>query len=296
LASFVGIQRLKRVIKSKLGTEVIKALVGDADGDVRASREGYIKVRLLASNGLFTRPAEARRPITNVNLQPGIMVDLIQDTEGQYAIRGVTFSGSLAQARDPALANASDVRVWRFIPQNNLLTGYCQIVGVPAGLVVGVKTWAYIYNGQWYKINDTIDLTSLLPSSGKHRVALVYVDANNALQAAGSTEKDVNIPLDKASLTDLQSAYDAATNLLAPVWFWYLTNGLTALDGRDYPEGNSLLDARQMVGMDWSSCQMPKPQPSTLYDYTLKSCSNLTLAGHITFVGRVVVEGYLKII
>lgn len=300
----ISINQLRRRFQELTGQIVMLAVIGDSTGDTRASRDGYVTVRLPASNGEFTRPAEARAPLRGaVLLQPGTYVNLKRDHEGELMIDSAAFAGQLSQSRDPALNNPGDMRAYKWVQQARILTGMCHAIATPesASLSVGVRTWPYIRHGQWRKATGTVDLTSLLPSAGNHRLALVYVDMDNALLAVGSTEKADTIPMDSASLTDMQSAYEAATSLAAPIWFWYLTNGLTTLDGRPYEQGgtggNSYLDARQFIGIDLSSCTLLKTQPSTIAGtHTINSGCNVTLSGSITVTGTLTVEGTLRVI
>jgi hypothetical protein len=232
------------------------AVLGNAAGIVYVpGRTGFVYVRRQASDGSYTDEAQARGPTANVKTAVNRFVTLGY-TNNILHVTGVSFDAELTAGQNPMINNAADPLANKWTDQATIKTAYCH--AVQGTMTAAVRVWPVLYRGKFYIAQGNVDLTSYVPSSGKHRLVLVYADQSLDILAAGSDEQATGIPL---SLTDMNEAYSAATDVLAPIWFWYLASSTTALSNADYPDGNKWIDARQIINLD-AAAQTSEP----LYD------------------------------
>lgn len=220
-----------------------------SDGRVYAEGDpSLVYVRQQASNGEFTREAQVRGP-SDIRLVANIPVRLGFDG-GQMAIVAVDFDATVTGGGNPVATGGTDPTRDKWINQNRITTALSRAIEITAGsMLVNVRTWPVLYNGSWILVNGTVNLTSLVPAANYHRLILIYVDTSGIVRAVGSTAQKLIEPLDFANLTDLQEAWDAASNPLAPIWMWYLRDTTTSLSNAPWSVGgNDIGDVRQFVG------------------------------------------------
>jgi hypothetical protein len=236
---------LREKYRRDTGTTGEVAVLGNSSGKVYVDgRKGFVYVRRQASDGSCTDEAQARGPTANVKTAANRYVTLGY-TNNILHVTGVSFDAELVAGQNPMINNAADPLANKWTDQATLKTAYCH--AVQGTMTAAVRVWPALYRGKFRIIQGNVDLTSYVPAAGKHRLALVYIDTGFDVMATGSDEQSLGVPL---GIDDMNEAYSAATDILAPIWFWYLTSSTTALSNADYPDGNKWIDARQIINLD----------------------------------------------
>lgn len=224
---------------------LIRAIVGDASGNVPADIPGWVWVRIQSSNGLFDKRRVLPPAGKAMSLKAGAAVTLEYDKMDNLRIAepdtqsdlagGVNVLAQVVQptsAATPRLSQGS-LETLRVIPTN------------PASLFVAVKAWNVIVNGIEYQFPGAlVDLTSYVPSAGNMRYACPFVKSDYATTEvfASTARSTADVPLSSA---DIQECITAATAGSTPVWALKLVSGQTAITQDNIDIDG--VDLRQMV-------------------------------------------------
>jgi hypothetical protein len=239
--------------------DLIRAVVGDASGNVQADLPGWVWVRIQSSNGLFDKRRVLPPAGKAMSLKAGSAVTLEYDKMGNLRIAEPDTQAALSGGVN-VLAQVVQPTATPRITQSSLET-LRVIQTSPASSVVGVKAWNVILGATEYQFSGAaVDLTSFVPASGNMRYAVIFVKSDYATtEVFASTARSVaDVPLDSA---DIQECITAATAGSTPVWAIKLIGGQTAItqDNID-TEG---LDLRQMVNTAAGGGDASGPASST---------------------------------
>lgn len=224
-----------------------RAVVGDENGTIRdPSRKGYVLVRIQQANGL-SAPKSVRWRATAV-LKRGMPVMLGYDSDYELAVVDYDFDGQVSVGVDPAINNPADPAIYNWTSQNSIVTllSYpLSTQGTPS-TAVGVRAWIYVVDGVLkHFAGTTVELSSYIPTSGLHCVAVLFLTNENTIEVQVSTTKSV---LDPLTLTgDIQSCLDARSDFAIPIATWRLHDGQTAITEQDF-----FLDLRAIINVDRS--------------------------------------------
>ena len=249
LANDPQLADLRTLYRRHAGLDPVRAVLGDANGiiyDNPSLDPSMVRVRVCHPGDDQLSPYRViPNEAPSLIMTPGAPVLLNYNAAGELVVVGPDREGQLAAGFNFAANNASDANAHGYTGMDSLVLLLSHTITTPAtdSMSVAVRAWVFEHSGAWYLFEgNAIDLTSYVPSGAlEHRLVLVYIDTSQDLQAAGSTAQSAEEPL---GLSDMQEAYDAASNLLVPVWFWRLETGMTAVEKK-----HSWLDARQFISL-----------------------------------------------
>jgi len=294
------LQALRRQYKKDNNLIPIRAVLGNGNGQVKVRPgidDSLVYVRLRQGEG-FGVPTTAYNEASIVEA-PGAPVilgyneneELVVLKSDRVAAQQAGYNPGFNNAADGA-GNWLDPELWPQAATFPIDTSNVQGLQADTSLSIGAFPLRYLWGTDWYDFpGDVVDLTSLLPTAGNWRMALVYIDENNDLSATGSTEQ--TLELDPLDITDAQEAFSAASDLRIPLSWWVLTPSMSSIINSD-----KWSDARQFIaataaggGGGATGCDFLTPQPSTIGNYTLESSCNVSLAGPITVTGVFEIDG-----
>lgn len=222
---------------------LIRAIVGDASGNVPADIPGWVWVRVQSSNGLSDKRRVLPPAGKAMNLKAGAAVTLEYDKMGNLRIAepdtqtdlsgGVNVLANIVQPGATPRMTQGSIETLRVVPTN------------PASLMVGVKGWGPIVGATAYQFaGAAVDLTSHVPASGDMCYAVIFVKSDyTTTEAFASTARSTaDVPLDAA---DIQECISAATAGSTPVWAIKLVGGQTTITQDNIDVDG--VDLRQMV-------------------------------------------------
>ncbi|GIV50524.1 MAG: hypothetical protein KatS3mg038_1045 [Candidatus Kapaibacterium sp.] len=234
-----SIEKARAEIRKALNLDVMRAILGDKDGNIYVpGQPGMLYVRLPSSDGKYTVPTTARVGGT-FSVQPGAPVLLKRDADGALSVFSADYAAQMQSGYDPRANNAADLNIYGFLSQRQIATLRCQ--PVPGALAVSVKAWVFVdAEGRLHEFEgDTIALQA--PStSGEHYLAAVFL-GTLGLEVHYSTAKPVADDLDSE---DVQECLDKRSPLAVPIAVWRLVSGMTEL-----PDSALYYDFRQFVNI-----------------------------------------------
>lgn len=245
---FNDIAALRRKYRQQNNLEPIRAVLGNGSGQVKADPGGddsLLYVRLRQGEGF--KPATTAINEAVLVEAPGMPVILGYNQNNELVVLKADNTSAKVAGFNPGFNNPADgAGMWldpEMWPQAATFPiDTSDVEGIEdASLEVGAWALRYLWGSDWYDfVGEAVDLTSLLPSAGNWRMVLVYINEDNELDAAGSTEQ--TLELDPFDLTDAQEAYNAASDIRIPLSFWILRAGATSITNID-----KWSDARQFL-------------------------------------------------
>lgn len=228
-----------------LRTDRMRGILGKEDGTIHdPDNPGYIFVRVQVDTE--TAMLRSVRSVATIQMIPGASVWLQYDNEGELEIEKADFAGQLGQGINPALNNPADRNIGAIVNQERIQTLLCQPTS-PFSMEVLVHSWLYLLDGTWtHSPEQLIDLTSYVPASAnEHCLVGLFLDNTNTVVIGASTDQNQGDDLD---LEDIQEAYDAVADVVAPIRFFRLYSGQTEIR-----ETDAKFDGRQFINVVSSS-------------------------------------------
>lgn len=213
---------------------------GDGTGEVHdRDKPGRYWVRLSLSSAPVSLPCE---PNANVPMTDGLAVE-IGKRKGRDIILRASLEGLAAAGINPAQLNPSDDQAVDDVQKRIFAfsgTSHGDTVNKPFTAVI-LPGWLDVDGVPYFYPGAEFDLTSLLPASGDHAWASVFVKTDLTLEAFASTPIDVADPLTDI---DIQQTVAAMTAGSLRCWAWELRGDDTALT----TDPARQVDLRQIVG------------------------------------------------
>jgi len=278
-----SIAELKQRIEKRLRLNVERAVLGDENGRIdEPGRPGYVRVRRQTSEGLGKYEVVRERGV--FVRTPGAAVKVGLDSDGELAVIEGDFAGQLAQGANPLLNNTANTDIYQWVGQSQITTLYSHALTTATTLStsVAVRAWIYVRNNTLQRFPGAqVSLSSYIPASGLHRIAVVFVTVDNSTEVVSSTTKNT---LDPLGLTDVQECLDARSPGSYPVWAWKLADAQTSIT-----ENDKYLDVRGIINVD--AVDGVDTFPTALRGPVLVPSNRaITVSGHIDAT-----DGYLKI-
>lgn len=223
-----------RKARNKLNVQPRQAILGNGSGLIDIPGvTGYQYVRFRQGAG-FSNPIPVRGGGGNYPVDENAEVWVVPDYDGQLIIRGGNHEGLINQGYNPVSNNALDKRN-NWVYQQQITTLLCTAVGTEntPSLEVAVQPFIYEYPDTILNhfVGGKADFTSLIPSSGQHRVGVVFLNlGTGALSVAGSTAKADILALAFDDIAEVVADKTAGT---MPVWAWRLRGDATNLSAAD---------------------------------------------------------------
>lgn len=240
-----GFRALRSKTHQKLQLSGMWAIVGDENGNVfDPTINGNVFVRIQYANG-YGRRISVRGPVnTSMQLAPGTPVELIYTSDKRLQIKGYEPNASVAAGVNLLAPNVQQQNSGGFFGQQSLITALVTPQTVPDMTVV-VKSWLIVYNGIYYEFpgNGSLNLSSLVPSSGNNRYVVVFIANDFAtLSTHASTARSIaDIPLGAA---DIQECVSAAALTDIPLAVIRLYGSQTTITNADIVH-----DLRQLINL-----------------------------------------------
>lgn len=236
------LQQTRRMVRKTLNLDTSSAVLGDASGAIHVLGEpGYVWIRERQASGFSDRKKIKLGPNVSLSMKPGTPVTLGYDFDRERCILAVDGKALVASGGNPAQLNPLDPSQ-QYAKQDRLITARCFPDG---GMFVRTTGWWFPVGRRWVRFGGKRDdLTSLVPSTGEHCLAAIFV-----LEDGTSTEVTSSTPksqLDDLSIADVQECADAATDGSTPSRFWRLYGGQTEVKDNDvFIDGRNIIN----VGM-----------------------------------------------
>lgn len=240
----INITEARNFVRRRLRLDTFRAVLGDVNGVIdEPGRPGYVRVRRYTSDGLGQYEVVRERGMTVRT--PNTPVKLGYDTDDELAVIESDFGGQLAQGTNPVLNNPLNQDVYKWTGQSELTTLFCHALttATTPSTSVAVRAWIYTRHNTIQRFAGAqVDLSSVIPAVGLHRIAVVFVTYANSTEVVASTTKNTLDPID---LTDVQECFDNRTPGSYPVWAWKLADAQTSIT-----ENDKWLDCRGILNVD----------------------------------------------
>lgn len=249
---------LRNRLRKTLGIDVDYVIAGDANGNLADSvQPGNVLVRFVSGNGLFVA-GSVRKPNNQITLNPGDPVEL-EYKHGKLRVAGTDIDGMIARGSNPVVTE-----IVKYNQQDLSVLAVTQTLPT-ATATVGVKAWNPYVSGVVYEFpGGSIDLTSVIPTSGNKAYIVIFVKSDYlTLEAKTSTPRLISdVDLD---LADVNEAVALRTAGSTPVWAIALSNAQSAITQPEIAAGK---DLRNTVNTEAGSIASPLTTKGDLWTYS----------------------------
>jgi hypothetical protein len=248
------LETMKRRFSERVQDTFIADL-GNGNGQVFKAL-GYVWVRAILGvddygKKIYTPPFFVRSGSDpNYLTMEGVTVRVGLDEDGELAVIKSDWSANIAKGQDPQAGNPRDSRSY-FLMKRQWTELVAQAVTTASQLStqVGVGAFLYIDNyGKWKAFSGSrIDLSTYIPATDYHRLALVYLKTkSNTLGVSTSTSQLMTSSLDS---TDIQEALDAMDAESIPIMLYKLEDGQTSItDASEYEDVRGMVNVPHVYG------------------------------------------------
>lgn len=225
--------RTNRLFPDAMGANVgmERYILGDVNGRYR---DAYDKRYYLVRKDDNSPPESLLwSGIGTFEARAGVGV-LVGWWNGERCIIGPDNQQSIAVGRNPNVQNTGEAAVWGWQSKAGLPDLVCKAIGTQNTPSMSVLVYPHLFVDETYTARSfagaQADLTSSIPSSGEHRLALVALKADLSLQVTTSTAQSAAFNFD---VTDVQECLTSLAPRAIPVATYRLYGGQTRLSESD---------------------------------------------------------------
>ncbi len=255
--------RINKTRRNVLSKQLRRAILGDENGNVDVPNQtGKVYIRLAQEkddngNALYSQAVSVwHDPQANYVPYAGMGVMVGLDENGELCVMKADRKAILSGGINPRAFNANDPQR-AFVNPRNLTPAICRPVGTagnPSTLVT-IHPLLSDHLGDYVQYSGTqtsaskVDLSSYIPSSGNHLLAIVWLDLGTLLPSVtASTAQTITTALDS---TDVQECFIARPPDSVPLAGFRLIGGATNITTADlYEDYRMWLNAPDSIGYE----------------------------------------------